>query len=226
MAQTAQETAQEASAASQRTKLDVTVMIAIMALTLSAVSFYRSYIYTKQQLDVTVTEVSYNTNQGGLYMTVAFSNGGNRDAALLRIEPALWGRRDTPNLRWVPIGGRVHSDIPPTDPKVPTIIKAGGVEVVSLAAKLEAADVEEPVALSQGSAFLGIRVATMNSDGNLYLVEHPVARLTLDKEGHILRAEAAIHKSLSGFNNLAGAPPGDTLQANEKTPFVWADKQY
>jgi hypothetical protein len=210
----------------QRTKLDITVMIAIMALTLSAVSFYRGYIYTKQQLDVTVTEVSYNTNQGGLYMTVAFSNGGNRDAALLRIEPALWGRRDTPNLRWVPIVGRVHADIPPTDPKVPTIIKAGGVEVVSLAAKLVAADVEEPVALSQGSAFLGIRVATMNSDGNLYLVEHPVARLTLDKEGHILGAEAAIHKSLSGFNNLAGGPPGDTLQANEKTPFVWADKQY
>jgi hypothetical protein len=210
----------------QRTKLDITVMIAIMALTLSAVSFYRSYIYTKQQLDVTVTEVSYNTNQGGLYMTVAFSNGGNRDAALLRIEAALWGRRDTPNLRWVPIVGRVHSDIPPTDPKVPTIIKAGGVEVVSLAARLVAADVEGPVALSQGSAFLGIRVATMNSDGNLYLVEHPVARLTLDKEGHILGAEAAIHKSLSGFNNLAGAPPGDTLQANEKTPFVWADKQY
>jgi hypothetical protein len=222
----AQETAQEASAASQRTKLDITAMIAIMALALSAVSFYRSYIYTKQQLDVTVTEVSYNTNQGALYMTVAFSNGGNKDAALLRIEPALWGRRDTPNLRWVPIAGRVHSDIPPTDPKVPTIIKAGGVEVISLAAKLAAADVEEPVALSQGSAFLGIRVATMNSDGNLYLVEHPVARLTLDKEGHILGAEAAIHKSLSGFNNLAGAPPGDTLQANEKTPFVWADKQY
>jgi hypothetical protein len=222
----AQETAQEASAASQRTKLDITAMIAIMALALSAVSFYRSYIYTKQQLDVTVTEVSYNTNQGALYMTVAFSNGGNKDAALLRIEPALWGRRDTPNLRWVPIVGRVHSDIPPTDPKVPTIIKAGGVEVISLAAKLAAADVEEPVALSQGSAFLGIRVATMNSDGNLYLVEHPVARLTLDKEGHILGAEAAIHKSLSGFNNLAGAPPGDTLQANEKTPFVWADQQY
>jgi hypothetical protein len=66
----------------------------------------------------------------------------------------------------------------------------------------------------------------MNSDGNLYLIEHPVARLTLDKEGHILGAEAAIHKSLSGFNNLAGGPPGDTLQANEKTPFVWADKQY
>src|SRR4030095_17227335 len=99
----AQETAQEASAASQRTKLDITDMIAIMALALSAVSFYRGYIYTKQQLDVTVTEVSYNTNQGALYMTVAFSNGGNKDAALLRIEAALWGRRDTPDLPWVPI---------------------------------------------------------------------------------------------------------------------------
>src|SRR4029450_9088672 len=124
----------KARAQVRRKNLDITVMIAIMALALSAVSFYRGYIYTKQQLDVTVTEVSYKTNQGALYMTVAFSNGGDRGGALLRIEPALWGRRDTPNLRWVPIVGRVHSDIPPTDPKVPTIIKAGGVESVALAA--------------------------------------------------------------------------------------------
>ena len=62
----------------------------IIALALSLFSFYRSYVYVNQKLDVTVTEVSYGTNRGELYMTVAFSNGGNRDAAVLRIEPALW----------------------------------------------------------------------------------------------------------------------------------------
>src|SRR6478735_6099673 len=123
-------------------KNDIAAIGAVIALLFSTISFYWSYFYTKHDLEVTVTSVSFNTNQGEVYMTVAFSNGGNRDAALLRIEPALWGRRDTPNLRWVPIVGRVHADIPPTDPKVPTIIKAGGVEVVSLAAKLATGDVE------------------------------------------------------------------------------------
>ena len=31
--------------------------------------------------------------------------------------------------------------------------------------------------------------------------------------------------SLGGFANLEGAPPGDQLQENEKTPFVWADQR-
>ena len=64
----------------------------------------------------------------------------------------------------------------------------------------------------------------MNSDGNLYLLEHAVARLTLDREGHIQGAEPAIHKTLSGFEDLQVAPPGDMLQSNKKTPFVWADQ--
>src|SRR5690242_702916 len=91
-----------------RKKLDVTVVVAISALALSGLSFYRSYLYTKQQLDVTVTEVSYVTNQAELYMTVAFSNGGNRDAALLRAEPALWSRRTGKAEEWVPLVDRVH----------------------------------------------------------------------------------------------------------------------
>jgi hypothetical protein len=214
-------------AARARTKTDITVIIAIVAVALSGISFYRSYIYTKQQLDVTVTEVSYVTNQGELYMTVAFSNGGNRDAAVLRVEPALWTRRGKTNAEWTAIVGRVHPDIPPTEPKMPAVIRAGGVEVVKVSAKLNPADVEQPVAASeQGAAFLGLRVATMNSDGNLYLIQHAVARLSLDPQGRIHGAEPAIHKSLSGFIDLEGTPPGDTRQENKKTPFVWADAHY
>jgi hypothetical protein len=55
-----------------RARIDLTAIMAILALVLSGLNFYRSYSYTKQQLDVTVTEVSYVTNEGGLYMTVAF----------------------------------------------------------------------------------------------------------------------------------------------------------
>ena len=215
------------SAARVRKKTDITVIIAIVAVALSGISFYRSYIYTKQQLDVTVTEVSYVTNQGELYMTVAFSNGGNRDAAVLRVEPALWSRHGKKDAEWTPLVGRVHADIPPTEPKMPAVIRAGGIEVVKVSAKLNPADVEEPVTSSQqGAAFLGLKVATMNSDGNLYLIQHPVARLSLDRQGRIHGAEAAIHKSLSGFFDLEGTPPGDTQQENKKTPFVWADAHY
>jgi hypothetical protein len=204
----------------------MSAIMAIMALGLSGLSFYRTYIYTKQQLDITVTEVSYVTNQGELYMTVAFANGGTRDAALLRAEPALWGHRGQQEPAWIPLVVRVHPDIPLTAPRMPAIVKAGGVEIVTLSAKMSPDLAENAVATSSGAAFLGIRVATMNSDGNLYLVQHPVAKLSLDPQGKIHGAEPAIHRSLSGFLDLDSAPPGDLLQSNKKTPFVWADEQY
>src|SRR5262245_5513357 len=105
-----------------RARLDITTTVAVLALSLSAISFYRSYIYTKQQLDVTFTEVSYATNQGGLYMTVAFSNGGNRDAALLRVEPALWSQRTGSEPEWVALSEKVHADIPLAAPKMPLVV--------------------------------------------------------------------------------------------------------
>ena len=71
----------------------------------------------------------------------------------------------------------------------------------------------------------GVIVATMNSDGKLYLVQHPVARLDIDTSGHIRGAVPTIHRSLGGFANSEGTPPGDQLQENEKTPFVWADQR-
>jgi hypothetical protein len=207
-------------------RLDLTTFVAVSALALSAVSFYRSYLYTKQQLDVTVTEVSYVTNQAELYMTVAFANAGNRDAALLRVEPALWTEDHRPKPDWVPLARQVSLDIPLATPKAPLIIKAGGVEVVTLSTLLDATAAEHARVSSQGGAFLGIRVATMNSDGNLYRLESPVARLDLDQRGRIQKAEPVIHQTLSGFADLQNAPPGDFLQSNKKTPFVWADEHY
>jgi hypothetical protein len=108
---------------------------------------------------------------------------------------------------------------------MPSIVKAGGIEVVTLSAQLDPARAREAMISKEGGAFLGIRVATMNSDGNLFLLQHPVARLEIDNEGRIHKADPAIHRSLSGFNDVDGAPPGDQLQQNKKTPFVWADQQ-
>lgn len=209
-----------------RTRMDLTATLALAAFAMSAFSFYRSYLYIKQQLDVTVTEVSYVTNQGELYMTVAFANGGTRDAALLRLEPALWGRHGKSNPEWLPLDQQVDPDIPLTSPKIPLVIKAGGVDVIKLAVKLEAGDAEQALVAPQGGAFLGLRAATMNSDGNLYLLEHPVARLVLDSEGRIQSAEPSIHQTLSAFTDIEAAPPGDMLQTNKKTPFVWAERRY
>jgi len=212
---------------SWRAGMELGTILALCALGLSGLSFYRSYIYTKQQLDITVTEVSYVTNQGELYMTVAFANGGNRDAALLRVEPALWGHRNKKDAEWIPLVERVHPNIPVTAPKTPAVIRAGGVEMVTLSAKLDPLQAEQGLvaAAAQGGAFVGIRVATMNSDGNLFLLHHAVARLMIDSAGRIQGAEPAIHRTLSGFTDLEGAPPGDQLQSNKKTPFVWADEQ-
>jgi hypothetical protein len=208
-----------------RDRMDLTSIMALIALVISALSFYRSYIYKSQDLEITVTEVSYVTNEGGLYMSIAFSNGGNRDAAVLRVEPALWDAGRKPQPAWTPLIDRVHPNIPVTSPKTPLVVKAGGVEVVTLSAVLNAESAERSVLTSQGGTFLGIRVATMNSDGNLYLLEHAVARLTLDRAGHVKGAEPAIHQTLSGFEDLRVAPPGDQLQQNKRTPFVWADER-
>jgi len=210
-----------------RFKTDLTVILSLAAFSVSVLNFYRSYIYTKQQLDVTVTEVSYVTNQGELYMTVAFANGGNREAALLRLEPALWSQRSgKPAPEWIPLVQKVDPEIPVTVPRTPIVIRAGGVEVVTLSVQLNANDAEAAVPAPEGGVFLGIRAATMNSDGNLYSVQHPVARLVLDREGRVQNAEASIHRTLSGFADVDAVPPGDLLQNNKKTPFVWAERRY
>jgi len=207
-------------------KNDIAAIGALVALLLSVISFYASYFYTKHDLEVTVTSVSFITNLGEVYMTVAFSNDGNRDAALLRVEPALWSvRKGASKPDWDALDTRVAKDVPLADPKVPMTVKAGGVEVVRLAAKLTADDAEAATVASQGGAFLGLIVASMKSDGKLYLLQHPVAQLSVDSKGRILGAKPTIHRSLYGFTNLDGMPPGDNLQENEKTPFVWADQR-
>ena len=209
-----------------RRLMDFTPSASLIALVLSLLSFYRSYFYVSQQLDVTVTEVSYGTNRGELYMTVAFSNGGNRDAAVLRVEPALWAHGSGNAFEWVGLAQQVAPEIPIVAPRTPLIVKAGGVEVLSLSTLLSATDAEKTFVAANGGAFIGVRVASMNSDGNLYLVEHPVAQLRMDDQGRILSADAAIHRSLAGFSDLKQIPPGDAITANKKTPFVWAEEHY
>src|SRR5437868_12188048 len=125
-----------------RAQADSTAVMALIALAISGLSFYRSYIYTKQDLEVTVTEVSYVTNQGELYMSIAFSNGGNRDAAVLRVEAALWNAARKPEPAWTPLIDKVHPNIPVTSPRTPLVIKAGGVEVVTLSTILNAENAE------------------------------------------------------------------------------------
>jgi hypothetical protein len=206
--------------------MDLTQSASIIALALSLFSFYRSYVYVNQQLDVTVTQVSYGTNRGELYMTVAFSNGGNRDGAVLRVEPALWARGTDGKPHWVPIATPVTTDIPVVSPRVPLVVKSGGVEVVTLSNVLNPGEAEKTLVSMDGGAFLGIRVATMASDGNLYLVEHPVARLSIDADGRILSATPAIDETLQGFSDVQKAPPGDAITNNKQTPFVWAEEHY
>ena len=96
--------------------IDITQSASIIALAVSLVSFYRSYFYVNQELAVTVTEVSYGTNRGELYMTVAFSNGGNRDAAVLRARAERPRPRSAPDsvprLREAGLGPPLAAGLP------------------------------------------------------------------------------------------------------------------
>ena len=206
--------------------MDFTPSASLIALVLSLLSFYRSYFYVSQQLDVTVTEVSYGTNRGELYMTVAFSNAGNRDAAILRVEPALWAKGSGNAFEWKALYEQVAPELPVVSPRTPMVVKSGGVEVMSLSTLLSATEAETALVKESGGAFIGVRVATMNSDGNLYLIEHPVARLMMDEKNRILSANPTIDRSLLGFSDLKVIPPGNTVTANKKTPFVWAEEHY
>lgn len=206
--------------------LNLTAVATLVALALSLYNFYRSYLYVNQQLDVTVTEVSYGTNLGELYMIVAFANPGNRDAAVLRVEPALWSVRPNAGAAWQPLTAKVDDNIPLVEPKTPMVVRAGGVELVRLSTQLDPKSAEQAHIVAQGGAFLGLRVATMNAEGNLFLLQHAVARLVIDKAGRIQKAEPTIHRTLPGFSDELGPPPGDQLQANKQTPFVWADEHY
>lgn len=206
--------------------LNLTAIATVVALTLSLYNFYRSYLYVSQQLDVTVTEVSYGTNRGELYMIVALSNPGNRDAAVLRVEPALWTADGAGEPKWEALTTKVHPDIPVADPKTPLVIRAGGVELLSLSTQLDPTSAERAHVVRHGGAFLGIRVASMNSNGSLFLLQHAVAQLVIDAKGKIVSAKPAIHRTLAGFSDLLGPPPGDQLQDNRQTPFVWADEHY
>src|SRR5438045_223274 len=133
--------------------IELGTVLAVAALLVSGLSFYRGYLYTKQDLEITVTEVSYVTNQGELYITIAFSNGGNRDAAILRAEPAVWSPNGKSPPAWVPLAEKVHPEIPVTAPKTPLIVKAGGVEVVTLSTLLSPSTAERSVSHSQGGTF-------------------------------------------------------------------------
>jgi hypothetical protein len=214
-----------------RAWLDLGQSATIVALALSLFSFYRSYVYVNQKLDVMVTEVSYGTNTGELYMTVALSNGGNRDAAVLRIEPALWARGSNNTAQWQAVVRQIAPDLPVVSPRVPMVVKSGGVEVLKLSTLLNATEAEKQLVSFNDGAFLGLRVTTMASDGNLYRIERPVARLSIDGNGRIMGATPAIHESMPGFADLQQNPPGDeapssSVTQNKKTPFVWAEEHY
>src|SRR3954462_8160543 len=155
--------------------IDLGQSATIIALALSLFSFYRSYVYVNQKLDVMVTEVSYGTNTGELYMTVALSNGGNRDAAILRIETALWARGGAGKPQWIAVVRQVAPDLPVVSPRVPMVVKSGGVEVLKLSPVLNATEAEKQLVSFKDGSFLGMRLTTMASDGNLYRIERPVA---------------------------------------------------
>ena len=106
-------------------------------------------------------------------------------------------------------------------------MKSGGVEVVTLSTLLNPAEAEQTLVSLDGGAFLGIRVATMASDGNLYLIEHPVARLNIDKAGRILSADGRHSQDAAwAFRPPAIAARAKRSPSNKQTPFVWAEEHY
>lgn len=205
--------------------LNLTAIATFVALALSLYNFYRSYLYVSEELEVTVTELSYVTNKSELYMVLAFSNPGNRDAAVLRVEPLLWASRESKSPTWEALVEKV-SEIPLTAPRTPMVVRAGGVEVVTLSAQLDPKRAEQMSVSGLGGSFVGVRLSTMNASGSLYQVEHSVALLKTGPEGNIVEGEPTLHRTLAGFSDTQGPPPGEVREATKQTPFVWAEEHW
>lgn len=206
--------------------LNLTAIATLVALALSLYNFYRSYLYVSEDLDVTVTEVSYMTNKQELYIVIAFANPGNRDAAVLRVEPLLWKAQES-SEGWAALTDRV-TDVPLTAPRTPLIVRAGGVEVVTLSTKLDPVEAEGFQHHALAGTYLGVRLATMNASGSLFEIQHAVARLKIDGAGLINGAEPAVHASLPAFSTIDVPPPGDNPDPARprQTPAVWADQHW
>src|SRR3954462_5633482 len=91
--------------------IELGTVLAVAALLVSGLSFYQGHLYTKQDLEITVIVVSYVTNQGGVYITIAFSTGGNRDTSVLRVEPLFWTAETMPQAAWKALLDKVHPEI-------------------------------------------------------------------------------------------------------------------
>ena len=196
--------------------LNLTAVATLVALLLSVFNFYISYLYVSNRLAVTSTDAGYDWN--GLYMTVVVSNGGNRDAAILRIEPALWspGERSC-DTRWQRLEAQVHPEIHIVSPKTPMVLKAGGVAVLELSALLPFRDVERMRLEAEQGTFVGIRVVAVSSDGRRYQLERPVARL----DTRTSNVSAAIAGTVDAFAISCQEPPGTPPPSADAGPYVW-----
>jgi len=85
------------------------------------------------------------------------------------------------------------------------VVKSGGVEVLRLSTLLNATEAEKQLVSFKDGAFLGLRVATMASDGNLYRIERPVARLIIDGTGQDVLSGG------NGDDQIYGGDHSDTI---------------
>lgn len=211
-----------------RDLFDLKTVMAVISFGMSAVAFYRSNLYVKDDLELSVNEISYQTNAAGLYMTMSLANLGNRDAQVLRVRPLLWAQQGN-HEGWRPLNDPVDTAIRPNRPEPPFTVRAASFEGVRLSAALDPAEAEhhvEPIDPSFEAIYLGIEIAAVDGGGATSMVQIPVTRLQLDREGRILAAQPTIHRTLNVLQDIAGVPPGDQLIVNKHTPFVWADQHY
>ena len=200
--------------------LNLTAVATIVALLLSVFNFYFNYLYVSNRLAVTSTEAGYDWN--GLYMTVVVSNGGNQDAAILRIEPVLWHPDEAScDVRWKRLEAQVHPDVPIVSPKTPMVLKAGGVAVLELSALLPFPDVERTRLEAEQGSFVGMRIVAVSSDGRRYQIERPVARVDTKTSS----VSAAIPGTVDAFAISCEGPPGTPPPSADAGPYVWIQGQ-
>jgi hypothetical protein len=195
------------------------ILISVLALLVSALGFYFSNLRVSHKFHLTTAAVETDHNN---LKTITFklivSNPGNRDAALLNVEPVVWmmateamkqdmdlNRRILerhPSLNdgaalpmsdneWLPLQDQKRSDLP-------TIVKPGSISVVTVSGTLDEV-LADPSHIytkvlngkSDAAIAFGANVLSADSYGTRYRIKAPIAYYGLGALKHFMQGHTS-----------------------------------
>lgn len=161
-------------------KLNFALLVAIFSAGLSAFNFYFANLRLVQRLEVTTVDGNWSDIDSTLSLRLAFVNSGNREAAILDVQPSLWQYRPSSSGVWQRI-----SDFNVSDHSA--VVRPGDIVVIDVSGGVARSKVDLATFLvPHNNTFwimAGVYVDAINSKGDRYISHFPAAYLQLATPG-------------------------------------------